>query len=89
MKENQSPYAVFQIGLGLVCILIGVSGFIMSENYVLAFEALFLGIGILLYGLANNNKDKSERGKILTSIGSVFYILGVILIFYNTFFNTK
>ncbi|MDQ3041826.1 MAG: hypothetical protein M3R11_05530 [Acidobacteriota bacterium] len=60
-----------------------------SANYMLASEALFLGAGILLYGLANNNKDKSEKGKMLSSMGSVFYVLGAILIFYNTFFHTK
>jgi hypothetical protein len=89
MKENQSPYAVFQIGLGIICVLIGISGFVLSIRYVLALEAMFLGLGILLYGLANNNKDKSERGKMLTSVGSVFYVLGVLLIFYNLFFNSK
>ena len=87
MSENQSPYAVFQIGLGIICILIGASGFILSIRYLLALEALFLGIGVLLYGLANNNKDQSKRGKMLSNIGSVFYVLGAILIFYNTFFN--
>lgn len=89
MKENQSPYAVFQIGLGIVCVVIGVSGFVMSMRYTLAFEAMFLGLGILLYGLANNNKDKSERGKLLTFVGSAFYVLGLILIFYNLFFNSN
>ena len=87
MKENQAPYAVFQIGLGIVCLLIGAGGFIMSIRYLLALEAMFLGLGLLLYGLANNNKDKSNRGKMLTSIGSVFYVLGAILIFYDLFFN--
>ena len=85
MKENQSLYAVFQIGLGIICVLIGFSGFILSENFSLSLEALFLGIGILLFGLANNNKDKSERGKTLTNIGSIFSLFGTILIFYNTF----
>ncbi|MEP6902226.1 MAG: hypothetical protein ABJA66_10780 [Actinomycetota bacterium] len=85
MKENQSLYAIFQIGLGIICVLIGISGFILSENFSLSLEALFLGIGILLFGLANNNKDKSERGKTLTNIGSIFFLLGTILIFYNTF----
>ena len=89
MKENQSPYAIVQIGLGIVCILIGISGFITSTHYILALEAVFLGAGILLFGLANNNKDKSERGKTLSSIGWVFYILGALLIFYNIFFHSK
>lgn len=89
MKENQSPYAIFQIGLGIACLLIGTSGFIMSEHRMLALQSLFLGVGILLYGLANNNKDESEKGKMLTSVGSIFFVLGVILIFYNTFFHTK
>jgi hypothetical protein len=89
MRENQTPYAAFQIGLGIVCVLTGVSGFILSDRYTLAFESLFLGLGILLYGLANNNTDKSERGKTLTTIGAIFYVLGAILIFYNLFFNSK
>lgn len=89
MQENQSPYAAFQIGLGLICILIGGSGFFLSESFLLSLEALCLGIGILLYGLANNNKDKSERGKIFTAVGSFFYIIGMCLIFYNLFFNSK
>ena len=89
MKESQSPYAIFQIGLGLICVLIGVSGFILSIRYLLALEALCLGTGILLFGLANNNKDKSEKGKMLSLIGSVFYVLGAILIFYNLFFGWK
>lgn len=89
MRENQSPYAIFQIGLGIACLLIGASGFIMSECRLLALQSLFLGVGILLSGLTDNNKDKSEKGKTLASIGFVFYVLGAILIFYNTFFNTK
>ncbi len=74
---------------GIICIVIGISGFIISANYVLALEALCLGIGILLSGLANNNKDKSKKGKTLSAVGSVFYVLGVLLILYNIFFNTK
>jgi hypothetical protein len=89
MKENQSSYAIFQIGLGLTFILIGISGFILSIRYLLALEALCLGTGILLFGLANNNEDKSEKGKMLSIIGFMFYVLGAILIFYNLFFGWK
>lgn len=89
MKENKTPWAAVQIGSGIVCILIGLSGFIMSANFALSLEVLFLGAGTLLFGLSNNNKNTSEKGKTLSVAGSVFFTLGVILIFYNTFFNSK
>lgn len=87
MRENQTPWAIVQIGLGIICILMGVSGFTLAVQYNLALELIFFGVGVLLFGLANNNKDKSERGKMLTRIGAVFYIIGAILIFYNLFFG--
>jgi hypothetical protein len=87
MKENKTPWAIFQIGLGLVCVLIGISGFILSAQFWLSLEALFLGVGVLLFGLTNNNTNKSDKGKTMSYTAYGFYILGVLLIFYNTFFT--
>jgi hypothetical protein len=89
MKENHSPYAAFQIGLGIICLLIGASGFILSKNSSLSLEALFLGGGVLLSGLANSNTDKSERGKALTAFGTLLLCIGMVFIFYNTFLSGK
>ena len=89
MREKYSPYAIFQIGVGLFCILVGVSGFILSARFLSWLEALCLGIGFLLFGLTNNNSDKSEKGKIFSFLAYIFYIIGIILLFYITFFNSK
>jgi hypothetical protein len=89
MKENQTPWAVVQIGVGIIFILISVSSFIFAAHQALAIQNLFLGAGILLSGLSDNNKDKSERGKILSYGGSVFSLIGAILVLYNTFLSSN
>jgi len=88
MEKKQSPFAIVQIGVGIACLLIGVSGFLLSVDYILALEGLFLGAAVLLYGLINNTV-KAEKGKILSYIASGCMIIAFILIFYNSFFNTK
>ncbi len=72
MEKKHSPLAIFEIGSGIICILIGVSGFVQYVSFVVVFQILFLGAGLLLYGLTNNNADKSERGKMLSNIASIF-----------------
>lgn len=86
MKENQSPFAIVQIGIGIVCILVGIGGFTLHENALLSLQNVFLGAGVLLYGLTNNNTDKSAKGKTLSYIASVFMILASVLIIYAIFF---
>ncbi len=85
MKVNFSTYAIIQICLGTILIIIGVSRFFISNQYLLPLESLFLGIGILLDGLTNNIKDKSKQEKALNRLGIIFIITGIILLFYNTF----
>lgn len=89
MENNKSPFAVVQIGAGVICLLIGVSTFLVSVNFILGATLLFLGAGILLHGITNNNTDKSERGKMLSRIATVCVIIASGLIFYNMFFNSK
>ena len=83
--KNLSTSAVIQICLGTLLILGGV-WFAVSENFLLSIESVFIGLGLLLYGFTNNTKDKSASGKILTYIGTTFYIIGLALAVYNTFF---
>ena len=85
MKENFSTYAIIQICLGITLIIFSAFRFFTLNQYLLPLESLFLGIGLLLNGLANNSKDKSKRGKILSFLGLIFLITGTILFFYNTF----
>jgi predicted membrane protein len=89
MKKNHSPFAVVEIGGGIICFLIGISGFLQHVDFLLIIQILFLGVGLLLYGLTNNNTDKSERGKMLSNIASIFMIIVGILSFYNYFYNSK
>ena len=86
MKENKSPWTVFQIGLGIILILGGLSGFILSQKYLLASENLLMGAGLLLFGLSDNNKDESKKGKRLFNLGSILLIFGVGLILFDAFF---
>jgi uncharacterized membrane protein len=85
--KKLSTYAILKICLGVICILIGISRFVFSANYLLGAESLFLGLGVLLYGLENIFEVDSGKRKTLTYIGIVSIIIGVILLFYNTFFR--
>jgi hypothetical protein len=89
MEKNHSPFAIVEIGGGIICLLIGVSGFLQNSNFILIFQNLFLGAGLLLYGLTNNNTDKSARGKMLSNIAAIFIIIVGLLSFYNYFYNSK
>jgi membrane-bound ClpP family serine protease len=90
MENKKSAFAVVQTGLGIVCLLIGIIIFLSFEvNYVLGATLLFLGTGILLHGVTNNNTDKSEKGKRLSLIATICVVIASGLIFYNFFFNSK
>jgi hypothetical protein len=90
MENNKSPFAIVQIGVGIICLLIGIIIFLSFEvNYVLGATLLFLGTGILLHGVTNNNTDKSEKGKMLSLIATICVVIASGLIFYNMFFNSK
>lgn len=89
MEKNHSPFAIVEIGCGVICILLGINGFLKHAGFVGIFQILFLGGGLLLYGLTNNNTDKSERGKMLSNTASVFMIATSILYFYNSFYGSK
>ena len=89
MEKNYSPFAIVEIGGGIICILVGISGFLKGAGIVGAFQILFIGAGLLLYGLTNNNSDKSERGKMLSNMASVFMIVASILYFYIYFYGSK
>ena len=85
MKENLSRYAIIQIVLGVSCILIGSLRFMTSTDFSSKLENLFIGFGLLFCGLANNGKDKSERGKIFNYAGNISLAVGISLMFYTIF----
>ena len=65
MKGNQSPYAFFQIGLGIFLYSNRrFSGFILSANFLLALKSLFLGAGVLLFGLLTIMLINRKREKL-------------------------
>ncbi len=89
MEKKHSPFAIVEIGSGIICILAGISSFLKEGRLILTFQILFLGFGLLLYGLTNNNADKSERSKLLSHIASVFMIVTSILYFFNYFYGSE
>ena len=89
MKNNKSAFAIIQIGVGVICLLIGVSAFFVSVDFILGTTLLFLGTGVLLHGVTNNNTDKSEKGKMLSLVATICVVIASGLIFYNMFFNSK
>ena len=89
MNKNHSPFAIIEIGSGIICLLLGVIGFVKEGEIIMPLHIIFLGFGLLLYGLTNNNADKSERGKMLSNIASIFLIVASILFFYNYFYGSK
>jgi hypothetical protein len=90
MGKNFSPFAVVEIGGGIICLLIGVSEILQQNvSFTLILQLLLLGGGLLCYGLANNNTDKSERGGMLSNLGGVFMIIVGILSLYNYFYSSK
>lgn len=90
MKNNKSPFAVVQIGVGIICLSIGIMIFLQFwVDYVLGATLLFMGTGVLLHGITNNNTDKSERGILLSRIATCCVAMASGLIFYNIFFNSK
>ncbi len=89
MEKNHSPFAIVEIGCGIICILLGIKGVLKSDGFIPIFQILFLGIGLLLYGLTNNNTDKSEHGKTLSNFASIFMIATSILYFHIYFYGSK
>ena len=57
MENNKSVFAIVQIGVGIICLLMGVSAFFISIEVILGAILLFLGTGVLLHGITNNNTD--------------------------------
>jgi hypothetical protein len=89
MENNKSVFAIVQIGVGIICLLMGVSAFFISIEVILGAILLFLGTGVLLHGITNNNTDESERGILLSRIATFCVAIASGLIFYNIFFNSK
>lgn len=89
MEKAKSIVAVLQIGVGVICFLIGIGSFLLSVDFILGATLLFLGAGVTLHGVTNNNTDKSEKGKMLSRIATVCIVVAAGLIFYNMFFNSK
>lgn len=85
MKENFSTEAIIQICIGTFLIIFSAFRSFVLTQYLFPLETLLIGISILLNGLANNSKDKSKRGKILTLLSAIFLFAGIILLFYNIF----
>ncbi len=85
MKVNLPTYAIIQVCIGVFLILGGIIRFINTENYWSGAETLFLGLGILIPGLAGNAKDNWEKKKLYFYSGFFLLTIGVVLIFYNTF----
>ncbi len=83
MEKNQSVFAIVQIGIGIISILMGISVFIVSVNYISGLNLLLMGTGVLLYGLTNNNADKSSKGKMLSFIASIFIVIASILKYFK------
>lgn len=83
MEKNHSPFAIIEIGGGIICFLMVVSSFVLQDVSTTTFQLLFLGVAILLYGLSNNNTDKSKRGKMMSAIASVCIIISAIISFYG------
>ncbi len=81
-----SANSIFQICLGVFLILVGTIRLIVSANFLIGAESVFLGLGILLYELASYAKDKTKKGRVFTYTGLISLILGFILLVYNTFF---
>lgn len=94
MLKNPSPFAVVQIGAGVICIMIAVGGFLLKPHFIQALSLLFLGAGNLLYGLSNNSSDTSERGRrlsqvALSQVASASLVVCAVLSFYNAYFDSK
>ncbi len=89
MLKNPSPFAVVQIGAGVICIMIAVGGFLLKPHFIQALSLLFLGAGNLLYGLSNNSSDTSERGRRLSQVASASLVVCAVLSFYNAYFDSK
>ena len=78
MNKNPSPFAIIEIGGGIIGLLIAASSFILLDVSILTFQLTFMGAALLLYGLSNNKVDKSERGKIMVTAASVCIIVAAI-----------
>lgn len=89
MEKNHSPFAIVEIGGGIIGLLIGISGFLLQDNLIINFQLLFLGAGLLLYGLSNNKADKSERGKMFVNAASICIIVAAILSFLDYYYRHK
>jgi hypothetical protein len=88
MRENQKPWTIIRIGIGIMLILSGIIAFTRATSYELATQNLFLGTGLLFYALADNQVEPDKK-KIFTYIGAVSLIIGSVLVLYHTVFSSK
>ena len=87
MKENKFYFAVIQINLGILFILISVGSLIVSSSYSLFLESFCFGVSLLLFGFANNRPRRIGKRQILSIIASLVFFFGAILVIYNNFFQ--
>ncbi|MEO8072968.1 MAG: hypothetical protein ABI686_06945 [Acidobacteriota bacterium] len=89
MEKNHSPFAIIEIGGGIIGLLIAASSFILQDVSITTFHLIFLGVALLLYGLSNNSADKSKRGKMMVNAASVCLIFAAILGFFDYYYRHK
>ncbi len=89
MKKNHSPFAILEIGGGIIGLLIAASSFIFQDISILSFQLPFMGAALLLYGLSNNKADKSERGQMLVKAASICLIIAAMFSFIGYYYRYK
>ena len=89
MEKNHSPFAIVEIGAGIICLLMALSDAFLETISILTIQMTFLGAALLFYGLSNNKADTSERGKMMVNAASICIIIAAILSFLNYYYRHK
>ena len=86
MDENKKqPPAFILPAISLVLILISAAGLIFLNNEGRYYGFLFFGIGNLLGALTSNRSERSPKSRIPSLLSVVFLVLGLALIFWETY----
>ncbi len=85
MFYNLSFNSVLLLILGLLLLAGGGYVGVNWRMYHFAIGLILVGIGSLLCVLTNGFSDYSPRGRLLRKIGSLAFLIGLPLVFYNLY----
>ena len=85
MENKSQAIASFQIGIGIVCILMGVAALTQDTDVSLGAISAIIGAVSLARGYVANRNEKMERYQTLSLLVSALSLLATALMIYRIF----